>query len=392
MALSGLKVLDLSRILAGPWSTQVLADLGADVVKVESPDGGDDTRKWGPPFIQKADGESAEAAYFSACNRNKRSICIDFSTEEGAKLVRSLAMQADILVENYKLNGLKKYSLDYESIKEINPGIIYCSITGFGQTGPYAHRAGYDFLIQGMGGLMSITGQPDGSEGAEPVKVGVAVADLFTGMYASTSILAALNYRNTTGEGQYIDCSLLDSQVAMLANQASNWLNGNMQPTRMGNNHPNVVPYRVYEVSDGFVIISCGNDGQFKRLGAALGEPELGEDHRFSTNAARIENRSAIDTRLSDLLIKLSRSHVIEILEEARVPCGPINNLSDVFDDPHVIDRGLHVQLERSDGATISSPAFPAKLSLTPASYRSAPPALGADSNSILKDWLEVSD
>ncbi|MGB2007774.1 MAG: CaiB/BaiF CoA transferase family protein, partial [Candidatus Puniceispirillaceae bacterium] len=270
MALAGVKVLDLSRILAGPYATQLFADLGADVVKVENPDGGDDTRRWGPPFTTKADGGRGDAAYFSACNRNKRSITVDFASEAGADLLRDLAAKADIIVENFRPGGLQKYGLDYASIAAINPGIIYCSITGFGQTGPYANRPGYDFLIQGMGGLMSITGQPDGSLGAGPVKVGVAVCDLFTGLFTANAALAALAYRNRTGKGQHIDCALLDSQVAMLANQSANWLNAEFCPTRMGNHHPSVVPYTVYKAADGFVIVACGNDKQFIRLTAAL--------------------------------------------------------------------------------------------------------------------------
>ena len=270
MALAGLKVLDLSRILAGPYATQLFADLGADVVKVENPDGGDDTRRWGPPFTSKADGGRGDAAYFSACNRNKRSITVDFASVAGADLLRDLAKTADIIVENFRPGGLQKYGLDYASIAAINPGIIYCSITGFGQNGPYANRPGYDFLIQGMGGLMSITGQPDGSPGAGPVKVGVAVCDLFTGLFTANAALAALAYRNRTGKGQHIDCALLDSQVAMLANQSANWLNAEFCPTRMGNHHPSVVPYTVYKAADGFVIVACGNDKQFIRLTAAL--------------------------------------------------------------------------------------------------------------------------
>ena len=386
-ALAGVRVLDLSRILAGPWCTQTMADLGADVVKVESPAGGDDTRKWGPPFMESADGGRSDAAYFACCNRNKRSVSVDFSTPEGAGIVKDLAAAADVLVENYKVGGLKKYGLDHDSLKKANPGLIYCSITGFGQSGPYAHRPGYDFLIQGMGGLMSITGQPDGTPGAEPVKVGVAICDLFTGMNAATAILAALNHRQRTGQGQYIDCSLMDAQVAMLANQGSNWLNGAMEPGRMGNNHPNVVPYRAYPARDGFVIVTCGNDSQFERLCAALERPELSADPRFASNEARNNNRGEIDGILSELISALGKDEVIGILEAANVPCGPINTVPEVFGDPHVKSRGLEVRLERPDGSGVGTTAFPAKLSRTPATYRLPPPELGAHNEDVLADW-----
>jgi len=391
-ALAGLKVLDLSRILAGPSATQLFADLGADVVKVENPDGGDDTRRWGPPFTRRTDGGRGDAAYFSACNRNKRSIAVDFASAAGADLLRDLAAKADIIVENFRPGGLKKYGLDYASIAAINPGIIYCSITGFGQTGPYAHRPGYDFLIQGMGGLMSITGQPDGSPGAGPIKVGVAVCDLFTGLYAANATLAALAYRTRTGEGQHIDCALFDSQIAMLANQSANWLNAEFCPTRMGNNHPSVVPYTVYKASDGFVIVACGNDSQFIRLTAALGVPHLANKANFMSNEARIENRDELDTELSKAIASFDRETVISMLEDAGVSCGPINDISEVFDDEHVQARGMRVDQHRSDSSLISSTAFPAKLSKTPAQYHTAPPLLGEHNDDVLKDWVRLSD
>ena len=392
MALSGLKVLDLSRILAGPYATQLFADLGADVVKVENPDGGDDTRRWGPPFTRKADGGRGDAAYFSACNRNKRSITVDFASKAGADLLRDLAAKADIIVENFRPGGLKKYGLDYVSIAAINPGIIYCSITGFGQTGPYASRPGYDFLIQGMGGLMSITGQPDGSPGAGPVKVGVAVCDLFTGLFAANAALAALAYRNRTGKGQHIDCALLDSQVAMLANQSANWLNAEFCPTRMGNHHPSVVPYSVYKAADGFVIVACGNDKQFIRLTAALGLPALADDPAFMTNEARIKNRDRLDTELGNAVAAFDRERVIKLLEKAGVSCGPINDIAEVFNDPQVQARGLRIDQQRSDNSPISSTAFPAKLSETPAHYHSAPPLLGEHNDDVLRQWADLSD
>lgn len=389
-ALGHLKVLDLSRILAGPWATQTLADLGADVIKVENPRGGDDTRRWGPPFTENPDGTQGDAAYFSACNRNKRSITVDFSKPDGAHIVRLLALECDVVVENFKVGGLEKYGLDYESLKADNPGLVYCSISGFGQDGPYAHRAGYDFMIQGMGGLMSVTGQPDGEPGAGPVKVGVAVCDLFTGMYAATSILAAIAHRDKTGVGQHIDCSLLDSQISMLANQAANWLVGGMNPTRMGNNHPNVVPYRVYPTSDGHVIITCGNDGQFQRLCQTFDASDLAEDPRFVSNAERIANRDILDQAITDLLATRTREEVLAALETANVPCGPINELPDVFADPHVQARGREVKMHRPDGTAVPTVAFPATLGVTPATYRTAPPALGADTLTVLEDVLKL--
>jgi crotonobetainyl-CoA:carnitine CoA-transferase CaiB-like acyl-CoA transferase len=386
-ALAGIKVLDLSRILAGPSATQMLADLGADVVKIENPNGGDDTRGWGPPFIKTADGTRSEAAYFACCNRGKRSVSLDFTTEEGAQTARELAKVADILVENFKPGGLAKYGLDYATLKEINPRLIYCSITGFGHSGPYANRPGYDFLIQGMGGLMSITGQPDGAPGAEPVKVGVAICDLFTGLNSVSAILAALYYRTQTGEGQHIDCALLDCQVAMLANQSSNWLNCGITPQRMGNNHPSIVPYRVFAVADGHVIVNCGNDGQFSRLCGAVGKPEMAEDHRFKTNEARCENRELTDQILADILIDYERQPLITLLEGVNVPCGPINDIPAIFADPHLQHRQMEVQLSREDGSSFNGVAYPPKLSKTPARYASPPPELGAHNKEVLKEW-----
>ncbi|MEO1276321.1 MAG: CaiB/BaiF CoA-transferase family protein [Pseudomonadota bacterium] len=395
-ALGHLKVLDLSRILAGPWATQALADLGADVLKIERPDGGDDTRIWGPPFLEPAqDGRGEprrDAAYFTAANRNKRSLAIDFSQAEGAALVRRLAAKADVLVENFKLGRLAKYGLDYESLAALNPRLVYCSITGFGQEGPYAPRAGYDFLIQGMAGLMSITGQPDGSPGAGPVKVGVAVCDLFTGLYATTSILAALAWRDRSGLGQHIDCSLMASTVAMLANQNANHLVGGAAPGRMGNKHPNVMPYSVYPVSDGHVIIACGNDRQFGRLSEALGIGSLAADPRFATNAARIENRDLLDEHLNGALAAYDRDGAIALLEAVGVPCGPINTITDVFADPHVVAQALRVDLARDDGRVIPTVAYPAKLGATPARYHRAPPRLGADTVEALKSELDLDD
>ena len=391
MALAGLKVLDLSRILAGPYAAQTFADLGADVVKVENPDGGDDTRKWGPPFTRNGDGSRDDAAYFTACNRNKRSVTIDFSTKEGADLVRKLAAKADILIENFKPGGLQKYGLDYASIAAFNPGIIYCSITGFGQTGPYSHRSGYDFLIQGMGGLMSITGHPDGSPGGAPMKVGVAVCDLFTGMFAANAALAALAYRHKTGLGQHIDCALLDSQIAMLANQSANWLNAEVCPRRMGNSHPSVVPYTVYQAKDGFIIIACGNDKQFIRLTAALGVPALADDVDFASNEARIKNRDRLDAMLGDIIAALDRAEVINKLETAGVSCGPINDIAEVFADPHVKARGARIDQMRDDGSQISTTAYAARLGVTPAQYRTPPPRLGEHNDQVITEWAGLT-
>ena len=307
-------------------------------------------------------------------------------------MLRDLAAKADIIVENFRPGGLKKYGLDYVSIAAINPGIIYCSITGFGQTGPYANRPGYDFLIQGMGGLMSITGQPDGSPGAGPVKAGVAVCDLFTGLFAANAALAALAYRNRTGKGQHIDCALLDSQVAMLANQSANWLNAEFCPTRMGNHHPSVVPYTVYKAADGFVIVACGNDKQFVRLTAALGLPALADDPAFMTNEARIKNRDRLDAELGNAVAAFDRERVIKLLAKAGVSCGPINDIAEVFNDPQVQARGLRIDQQRSDNSPISSTAFPAKLSETPAHYHSAPPLLGEHNDDVLRQWADLSD
>ncbi len=391
-ALGHLRVLDLSRVLAGPWAGQVLGDLGADVVKVERPGSGDDTRHWGPPFVQDANGQDAGAAYFTACNRNKRSLAVDFSKPEGADLIRSLVPHFDVVIENFKVGGLARYGLDYNSLAQLHPQLIYCSITGFGQDGPYASRPGYDFLIQAMGGLMSITGQPDTEPGGGPVKVGVAVADLFTGMYAAVSILAALSYRERTGEGQHIDCSLLDTQVAMLANQSANWLVGGVEPTRMGNNHPNVAPYRTYAVKDGHVIVAVGNDRQFARLCETLGDAVISRDPRFRTNTDRVHNRVDLDAAISKLLADWPREELIESLGVAGVPCGPINTLGDVFADEHIQARNLQVSLPRQDGAPVHTVAFPARLGCTPAAYRRAPPDLGLDTNEVLSSILDIDE
>ncbi len=391
LALDGIKVLDLSRVLAGPWSAQVLADLGAEVLKIERPGTGDDTRHWGPPFLKAPDGITKDGAYFTCCNRNKRSVSLNFATPEGAEIVRAMARGADVLIENFKLGGLKKYGLDYESLRAENPALIYCSITGFSQTGPYAHRPGYDFVAQGMAGLMSITGPAEGKPGSEPTRAGVAICDLFTGMYAATSILAALHWRNTTGKGQHLDCALLASQVSMLANQGASFLISVETPGRIGNEHPTIVPYRVVAAENGHVIITCGNDDQYARLCTALGMEELIDDTRFRTNELRVINRTAIETIFEQTLAAWPRDALLTKLEAAGVPCAPINTIPEVFSDPQVQHMGMRVDLRREDGTRVPTIAYPVRMSDPPASYRSAPPALGADTETVLVRDLGLS-
>ena len=391
-ALSGITVLDLSRVLAGPWASQILGDLGADIIKIEHPDGGDDTRKWGPPYLKSEDEEEAPlSAYYLACNRNKRSVAIDISKPDGAALVRRLAREADIVLENFKVGGLARYGLDYESLRRENPSLIYCSITGFGQTGPYASRGGYDFLIQGMSGLMSITGQPDGAPGAEPLKVGVAVSDLFCGLYATIAMLAALNHRQRTGEGQYIDCALLDTQVSLLANQAMNWLVGGIVPRRMGNAHPTVVPYRVFATSTGDVIVAVGNDGQFRALCKMLGRADLLADQRFATTEGRQINRVELETMLAETILAWESDAFIKAMEAHGVPGGPINRIDQIFADPHIKARGLVQELRTEAGTTIPVAGFAPILSKTPARYRAAPPHLGQQTDEVLVECLGLS-
>lgn len=383
--LAGVRVLDLSRVLAGPWATQTLADLGAEVIKIERPGVGDDTRAWGPPFTTKTDGTPGDAAYFLCANRGKKSVTLDISQPEGAAIARDLATTCDVVVENFKTGGLKRYGLDFAVLSSANPRLVYCSITGFGQDGPDAGRAGYDYMIQAMGGLMSITGQPDGSPGAEPVKVGVAVADLFTGMYASTAILAALLHARATGEGQHIDLALFDVQAAMLANQATNWFVSGTVPSRMGNAHPNLSPYQPFRCRDGSVVIAVGNDAQFRALGLALGSPGLASDGRFLTNALRIAFRDALTERLSALTLAFSVDDLMTALEAAGVPCGPVNTVDQVFAEPQAIARGLVVEQTRPDlEDTLRTVASPFRMTNTPVTYRSAPPALGQDTRTVL--------
>ncbi len=383
--LRGVRVLDLSRVLAGPWATQTLADMGAEVIKVERPGVGDDTRHWGPPFTTTPDGERADAAYFMCTNRGKRSVELDMASPEGADAIRKLARDADVVVENFKVGGLKKYGLDYASLSAINPKLVYCSITGFGQNGPDAHRAGYDYMIQAMGGLMSVTGQPDGSDGAEPMKVGVAVVDLFTGLYASNAILAALWHARESGEGQHIDIALFDVQAAVLANQATNYFVSGKVPTRMGNAHPNLAPYQPFPCSDGMIIIAVGNDGQFRKLTEALGQPALGLDERFARNADRVAHRDVLIPMLNTLTQVHSMSELMALLEQHGVPCGPINRIDQVFEEAQAQHRGLVVEQARADlSAPIKTVASPIRLSKTPVRYDRPPPALGAD-NDLLK-------
>lgn len=383
--LAGVRVLDLSRVLAGPWATQMLADLGAEVIKIERPGAGDDTRAWGPPFTTRTDGTPGDAAYFLCANRGKKSVTLDIAQPEGAEIARRLAETCDVVVENFKTGGLKKYGLDFASLSAINSRLVYCSITGFGQDGPYASRAGYDYMIQAMGGLMSVTGQPDGSPGAEPMKVGVAVADLFTGMYASNAILAALLHARATGEGQHIDLALFDVQAAMLANQATNWFVSGVAPGRMGNAHPNLAPYQPFACSDGMVVIAVGNDGQFRALCGALGAADLAMDPRFLTNALRIAFRSEMTEKLTALTAGFAMHELMAALEAAGVPCGPVNTVDQVFAEPQAVARGLVVEQTRADlDAPVRTVASPMRLSRTPVSPGSPPPSLGQDTVGVL--------
>jgi len=385
--LDGLTVLDLSKVLAGPWSTQVLGDLGAQVLKVELPGVGDETRRWGPPFLE--DG-SNDAAYYLAANRNKQGLAINIATPEGADLIRQLVAKADILVENFKVGALARYGLDYAALSAIKPDLIYCSITGFGQEGPHAQRGGYDFLVQGMSGLMSVTGFPD-DQGGAPTKVGIPVSDLFTGLYATISILAALNHRNGSGEGQHIDCALLDTQMALLANQASNYLNGGMVPGRLGNEHPNVVPYQDFATSDGHILVAIGTDKQLRDFCTLIGMPALGRHADFATNAGRSVNRRALQAALGPALSQWTSADLLAAMKANNLPGGPVNSVPQALDDPQVKARGLIQGFER-DGCTIRTLAYPARLSRTPATYRHPPPVRGADTFKVLSAYLGLSN
>jgi crotonobetainyl-CoA:carnitine CoA-transferase CaiB-like acyl-CoA transferase len=390
--LGHVRVLELSRVLAGPWAAQTLADLGASVIKVEKPGTGDDTRTYAPPYAANRDGtHSGESAYFLSTNRGKRSVTIDFIHPEGQKLVQALAAKSDVVIENFKVGGLAKYGLDYPSLQPLNPGLIYCSITGFGQTGPYRQKPGYDFMIQGIGGLMSITGEPDQRPGGGPMKVGVAVADIFTGLYAAIAILGALAHRDRTGTGQHIDLALLDTQVAVLANQAMNYLVTGVAPQRLGNAHPNIVPYQVFAASDGHIIVAVGNETQFARMCEVIGRPELASDARFASNASRVHNREELIAILQGIFVTRTMRDWLQALERAGVPCGPINTVADVFADPQVQARVLKLDLPHPSIGSVPSVANPIKYSATPIDYRSAPPMLGADTDEILREMLGVT-
>ena len=388
-ALSHIRVLDLSRILAGPWATQVLADFGAEVIKVERPGAGDDTRTWGPPYLKDADGDdTGESAYYLCANRGKRSVAIDFTASRGQALIRELVVRCDVLVENYKVGGLEKYGLDFASLHALNPKLVYCSITGYGQDGPYAQRAGYDAAIQAIGGLMSVTGEPDGMPGAGPQKVGVAATDLMTGMYAATAILAALRHAERTGIGQHIDLALLDTQVAWLANQASNWLVGDIVPTRQGTAHPNIVPYQVMPAADGYFMLAVGNDAQFSRLCDVLGEPSLASDPRYATNAARVVHRTGLVEHLQQRLRTRPAAEWLAALDAVQVPANPVNRIDQVFDDPQVCARGLRIELPHASGQPVAMVRNPLKFSATPLRYERAAPVLGEDTRAVLADLL----
>lgn len=383
--LAGITVLDLSRVLAGPWCSQVLGDLGADVIKVEQPGQGDDTRKWGPPFL---DDGSRDAAYYLCANRNKRSVAINIADPAGADLIRQFAAQADVVIENFRVGGLAKYGLDYDSLRAIKPDLIYLSITGFGQTGPLRNNGGYDFLVQGMSGLMSVTGLPDGEPGGGPMKVGIPISDLTTGLYAAISVLAALNHRHATGEGQRIDLALLDTQVALLANQASNWMNGGMVPRRLGNQHPNTVPYQDFACSDGCILVALGNDRQFRAFTALIGLPELADDERFAISAGRSVNRDVLLALMRPAIAKWTSADLIAAMEAAKLPGGKVNEIPDVLEHPQIEARGLVHAMARSDGTPVKVLGFPAQLSASPATYRHAPPRSGEDTAAVLGERL----
>ncbi len=386
--LVGFRVLDLSRILAGPWASQMLADLGAEVIKIERPLAGDDTRSWGPPYMPDEEGQiTTEAAYFHGANRGKYSVCIDMSSTAGQELIRNLVTKSDILIENFKVGGLKKYGLDYDNLKAINPKLIYCSITGFGQTGPYAERAGYDFMIQAMGGLMSVTGEP----GGQPMKVGVALADVLTGLYAANAIQAALIHQLRSGEGQYIDLALLDVQVASLANQAMNYLASGVNPTRLGNAHPNIVPYQAFQTCDGYLILAVGNDAQFKRFCDLAGRADLASDDRYLKNSERVKNRQTLVPQLIDIMLTQDSDYWLEQLNAQGIPCGPINNIDQVFSDPQVQHRGMQLELDHPVAGKVISVGNPIKLSETPVSYEKAPPTLGQHTEAVLSDLLGLN-
>ena len=388
-ALSHIRVLDLSRVLAAPWATQILGDLGAEVIKIEKPGEGDETRLFGPPFLKNPDGSRGDATYFLTTNRNKKSVTVDMGKPQGQALIKRLARRAHIVVENFKTGSLAKYGLDYESLKQENPALIYCSLTGFGHTGPYKDKAGYDYVIQGMGGLMSVTGQKDGAPGAEPMKVGVAVSDLVTGLYSAIAILAAVIHQSRTGEGQSIDMALFDAQAAGLANQAMNYLAGGVVPGRLGNAHPNIVPYQVFATADGHLILATSNDAQFRRFAKVAGIAAVADDPRYGTNAERVAHRQEVVDMLKPIFTKRTTAQWIADLEGANVPCGPINRVDEVFADPQAIARQLTVTMQHATGP-LTLVASPLRLSATPPEYRNAPPLLGEHTDEVLGGVLSL--
>ena len=387
-ALAGIRILDLSRILAGPVCTQLLGDYGADVIKIEKPGAGDDTRSWGPPFIKDTNGyDTRESTFYLSANRNKRSVAIDITRAEGQALIRKLLAKCDVMIENFRVGALSKYRLGYEELRDEFPGLVYCSISGFGQTGPYRDRAGYDFLAQGMGGIMSVTGEPDGM----PMKVGIGITDIMTGMHASTAILAALRHRDATGAGQHIDLSLFETQISWLYYHAVEYLNTGENPARLGNAHASVVPYEVFETSDGHVILAAGNDGQFARFCEAAGHPEYAADPMFATNPARIRNRAELLPLIRGIFRNRTTDEWVALLEEAGVPCGPINTVSRVFDDPQTVARKMAIEMPHPQAGKVGLVAAPAKMSETPLSYRRPPPVCGEHTTEVLRDVLGLS-
>ncbi len=391
--LNGIRIIDFARILAGPWATQLLADLGAEVIKIERPGTGDDTRSWGPPFLKGEDGEQlSDAAYFACTNRNKKSVVLDINTSEGSEVARRLIEKSDIVIENFKVGGLAKYGLDYPSLKAIKPDLIYCSITGFGQDGPRAHEAGYDLLMQGMGGLMSVTGKPDSEPGGGPVKVGVALVDVITGLYASNAILAALRHRDATGEGQQIDLALLDCIIAALANQSHGYLQSGIVPPRLGNAHPSIAPYESFPTSDGHIMLAIGNDGQFQRFCKLAGIADVSADPRFVDNKSRVANRGILVPLMGEIIKLKTSMEWIDLLSANAVPCGPINTIDTVFEDPQVKHRQIALRLLHQGAGTVASVANPIHLSQTPVEYRMGPPILGEHTDEILKSVLGLSD
>jgi crotonobetainyl-CoA:carnitine CoA-transferase CaiB-like acyl-CoA transferase len=392
-ALGHIRVLDLSRVLAGPWCSQNLADLGADVIKIERPEIGDDTRAWGPPYARDAEGNNtSEAAYYLSANRGKRSVTVDIASSEGQALIRELALHSDVVLENFKVGHLKRYGLDYDTLRALKPDLVYCSVTGFGQDGPYAHRPGYDFLIQGMGGLMSITGERDDLPGGGPQKAGVAITDLMTGMYATVAVLAALTHRDRTGEGQHIDMALLDVQVAMLANMGSNFLNSGKPPKRMGNAHANIVPYQTFACADGHIIVATGNDGQYQKFVEVGQRADLAQDERFATNPLRVKNRDVLVPLLAEMVMQKTRSEWIDQLEAVGVPCGPINDIGDVFDNPQVKARGVAMEMPHPTAGKVTLVRSPMRLSGTPVATDKAPPLLGQHTDEVLREVLGRSE